>query len=103
MQMTYAGWNFDVIAGASAIPASIALRRWPSRGLAAAWSAVGFILMLTIGAIAAASTPMIRAFGDEPARLNTFIAQFPFVWIGTCVVVAIIGHIAIFRALRIRR
>lgn len=103
VQMTYAGWNFDILTGVSAIPVSIALRRWPSRAFAVLWSALGFVLMLTIGGIAAASTPMIRAFGDDPARLNTFTAQFPFVWIGTCVMVAIIWHVAIFRTLRMRR
>jgi hypothetical protein len=47
---------------------------------------------------------MIRAFGDEPEHVNSFIAHFPFIWLGTVLVAAAaFGHVVIFRALKMRK
>ncbi len=51
--------------------------------------------------IAFASTPVFRAFGKAPHKVNTFVAFFPYVWLPTVLVAtAIVLHIATARALR---
>ncbi|MDX1982954.1 MAG: hypothetical protein SFV51_21975 [Bryobacteraceae bacterium] len=66
VQMSYSGWNFDIVTGITAIPV--------------------------------ASTPVFAAFG--PDRLNTWIADAPFVWL-PCVLVpaALLGHLLLWRKL----
>jgi hypothetical protein len=100
-QMSYSGWNFDILTGITAILVSVllALGRMPRWGIWL-WNIGGIVLLTGIIVIAGISSPMIRAFGDEPARVNTWVAHFPFVWLGTVhVVAAIIGHVLITRKL----
>jgi hypothetical protein len=101
VQMSFAGWNFDIVTGASAVVVATlaALGRAP-RALILAWNTMGMALLATILGIAIASTPALHAFGDEPRRLNTFVAHFPFVWLpSVCVVAAWIGHVVLLRKL----
>ena len=46
------------------------------------------MLLTVILALALASTPMIHAFGQDPRRLNTFVAHVPFVWLPAVLVLA---------------
>jgi hypothetical protein len=99
VQMSYSGFNFDIVTGASA--ALVALALWTGRGgrrLAFAWNALGSTLLLVIVSIAVASMPMLQAFGPE--RENRWIAYFPYVWLPTILVpAALLGHVLVWRKL----
>lgn len=101
VQMSFSGANFDVVTGALAVALAFALRR---RALPAAvlwaFNLLGLALLATIVTIAIASTPMFRAFGEAPERVNTFVAYAPFVWLPTFLVpLALFGHLLLWRRL----
>lgn len=100
-QMTWTGLNLDVLSGASALVVAPLL--WSGRGgprLALAWNLLGSTLLAVILVVAVASTPMVHAFGSDPAHLNTFVAHLPYTGLPTVMVVlALAGHLVIFRAL----
>ena len=103
VQMSFGGWNFDVLTGASAIVvASLVARGAAPRWLVPAWAVMSSVLLAAIVGIAIASTPMVSAFGSSPDRLNTWIGWFPFVWL-PCVLVpaALFGQIVLVRRLRL--
>jgi hypothetical protein len=104
VQMTFEGYNFDVLTGLSAPVVAWLSRqgRISSRALWL-WNLVGLGLLLNIVAIAFLSMPTpLRAFSQEPA--NRLVAEFPFVWI-PCLMVqaALLGHLLIFRSLAAAR
>jgi hypothetical protein len=101
VQMSYSGWNFDIVTGSSAlIVAALARRGLLSRGWLIAWNVMGCLLLANILAVAIASTPVFRAFGSEAAKVNTWVVYFPFVWLpGLLVPAAIFGHVVILRRL----
>jgi hypothetical protein len=101
VQMSYSGFNFDILTGMSAIVVAVLLVRKPgSVALARVWNAGGIVLLVNILTIAVLSTPTpIRVFHNEPA--NDWIAHAPWVWLPTVfVVAAILGHVLVFRRLR---
>jgi len=100
-QMAFSGYNFDIVTGVSAlIVGSLALLGRAPRWLIWAWNALGTTTLVTILAIAVASLPQFAAFGSEPARLNTWIAYFPFVWLPAGLVgSAVLGHVILWRRL----
>jgi hypothetical protein len=101
VQMSYSGFNFDILSGLSAIVVALVLTRKPgSIALARVWNAGGTLLLVNILTIAVLSTPTpVRVFHNEPA--NDWIAHAPWVWLPTVfVVAAIIGHVLVFRRLR---
>jgi hypothetical protein len=100
-QMTYTGSNFDIVTGVSAIlVALLAARGLAPRWLLLAWNALGSTLLVTILVIAVVSLPAFAAFGSEPARLNTWVAYFPFVWLPAGLVsAAALGHVLLWRRL----
>jgi hypothetical protein len=103
-QMSYSGWNFDIITGLTAMPVAWLLASGVrnARALALGWNIMGSLLLANILAIAIVSTPLVAAFG--PDRLNTWVAYPPFVWLPTLMVVcALTGHLVMFRKLRSRR
>jgi hypothetical protein len=100
-QMSYGGWNFDIVTGATAIPVAWWLARGhrAARSVATAWNIMGVLLLANILVIAVISTPVVGAFG--PDRLNTWVTRPPYVWLPTVMVTcAITGHLVIFRKLR---
>jgi hypothetical protein len=101
VQMSYAGWNFDIATGITAIGVAwLAARGRASAGLLMAWNVMGILLLVNILAIAITSTPLFHSFGVEPSKVNTWVAYFPFVWLpGTLVPAAILGHVIITRSL----
>jgi len=101
VQMTFSGLNFDIVTGTSAIiVALLASRGYAPRWLLVSWNALGSLLLLAIMSIAVASLPLFRAFGDEPARVNTWVAYFPFVWLPAgLVAAALFGHVVLWRRL----
>jgi hypothetical protein len=100
VQMSFAGLNFDILTGLSAIPVAwLAARgRLPAWG-ALLWNLIGLGLLLNIVVVAILSTPTsLRVFHSGPA--NTFITGAPFVWLPTFLVAgALLGHLLLFRRL----
>jgi hypothetical protein len=98
-QMSYTGLNFDIVTGASALLLAIPLAIWRvPRGVVMGWNVLGLALLWTIVGIGVASTPMFQVFG--PDRLNTFIADPPYVLLpAVMVLTAWTGHLVIFRTL----
>lgn len=99
-QMTFTGWNFDIVTGASAVVvAGLVAAGVGGRRLVALWNALGSALLLSIVVIAVASTPVFAAFGEGPA-LNTFVAYAPFTTLPTVMVLlAAAGHLLLWRRL----
>jgi len=100
-QMTFTGMNFDITTGATALlVAALAARGWAPRWLLLGWNALGTLLLVVILTIAVVSLPAFAAFGHEPARLNTWVAYFPFVWLPAGLVsAAVLGHVLLWRRL----
>ena len=98
LQMSYSGWNFDVVTGLTALPVAWAVSRGiGGRGLVIAWNALGTLLLVNIVMIAVVSTPIIGWFG--PTLLNTFVMFQPFVWLpAVMVTTAAVGHLLVWRA-----
>lgn len=100
IQMSFSGYNFDIVSGATALAVAVALHYRPNaRGLVIAWNALGCALLVAILGIAVASMPLFRAFGAD--RENRLVAYFPYVWLATVLVpAALFGHLSVFRKLR---
>jgi hypothetical protein len=100
--MSYSGYNFDIISGITAVPLALwAWRRPLPRPLIMLWNLTGQILLIAIVLIAFAATPVFRAFGDD--QLNTWVVQFPYVWIAVMVAAALFGHVVTMRKLLAER
>jgi hypothetical protein len=96
-QMSYSGWNFDIVTGITALLLLPVADRVP-RAILVAWNLLGMALLAAILVIAVASTPLFAAFG--PDRLNTFVAYPPYVWLPVVLVAAALaGHVVILRRL----
>ena len=101
-EMSYAGYNFDILTGAGAIALTAALRAGVAvtRGLVWVWNVWGLWCLAVIAVVAVASSPMVRAFGDDPRHVNTWVLFFPYVWLpAVLVTIALAGHIVLTRAL----
>lgn len=100
VQMSFSGWNFDIVTGITAIPVAwLAATGRAPRALLLAWNLLGSILLAIIMTLAAVSTPVIAAFGPG-AALNTFVAHVPYVWLPSVMVAAALtGHILLWRRL----
>ena len=96
--MSFTGYNFDIVTGATALPLALYVWRRPlPRRLVVLWNVTGQILLLAIAVIAFAATPVFRAFGDD--QLNIWVTQFPYVWIAVMVAAALFGHVVTLRKL----
>jgi len=98
VQMTYAGYNFDIVSGTlAAIVGVWALVNRPPTWVVLAFNIVGSLLLLNIVSIAVLSMPTpMRAFQNDPP--NTFVAHLPFVWLPSLLVQAAwFGHLLVFR------
>lgn len=99
VEMSYAGYNLDILTGISALATAVALRRGAKLWVARAFNLLGSVLLAVIVAVAFLATPMIHAFGDG-AHLNTWVAYFPFIYLPVvCVVAALATHVALWRRL----
>lgn len=101
IQMSFSGWNFDILAGLSAIVVSVlAAKGRAPRRLIAAWNVTGALLLVNVAAIGVSSLPMFAAFGTAPERLDTWLAYFPYVWLAPVMVAAAMaGHLLVARKL----
>lgn len=98
-QMTYTGYNFDILTGLTAIGVALALRGGVGGArLAWLWNIGGLALLINIVTIAILSTPVFAWFGQD--RLNVWVTYPPYVWLpAVMVTAALTGHLLIFRAL----
>ena len=100
--MTYTGYNFDIVTGATALPLALyAWRRPLPRWLIVLWNATGQILLFVVAGVALAASPIFRAFGDD--QLNVWVTEFPYVWIAVMVAAALFGHVLTLRKLMAER
>jgi hypothetical protein len=100
VEMSFSGYNFDILSGASALLVALVLVRRPDRRLALLWNIFGLLLLANIVLIAIAATPVFHAFGRD--HLNTWVCQSPFVLLPSVLVMAaLLGHVVVFRKLRL--
>lgn len=102
VELTYAGYNFDIITGIGALvlTAALAAGAYVPRAALWIWNLWGIACLAAIAAIAVLASPMVRAFGDDPRHLNTWVLFFPYTWLPTVLVaIAIAGHVVITRKL----
>jgi fructose-specific phosphotransferase system IIC component len=99
VQMSYSGFNYDILTGITAGALGFWLhRRRVPRWVVASWNLLGFLLLVNVVTIAIVSTPVFRWFGNE--RLNVFVTYPPFVWLPAILVpAALMGHILVWRRL----
>jgi hypothetical protein len=98
VQMTFAGSNFDIFTGVSALLIGLwALARTPPRGVVWIWNLVGLALLVNIVTIAIMSLPgPLLRYTHEPQ--NRIVASFPFVWLPAFLVQAAwFGHLLVLR------
>jgi D-alanyl-D-alanine-carboxypeptidase/D-alanyl-D-alanine-endopeptidase len=102
VQMSYRGLNFDIVTGITAIIVVVLLATG-SAGVRTvrAWNVMGTLLLVNIVLIGWLSAPTPwRVFRDGPA--DVWITTVPYIWLPTMMVAcAILGHIVIYRRLRI--
>ena len=100
-EMSFSGYNFDIVTGITALMlAPLAARGRLPRWALPAWNAYGLLMLAVIAVVAFAGSPMVRAFGDDPRHVNTWVTHFPFVWLPAVLVsAALAGHVIIWRRL----
>lgn len=97
VQMSFEGYNFDIVTGVSALVVMALMWKRDNRALAYAWNIFGATALTVIAFIAFTSMPLpIRIFDD----LNLWVTRAPHVMLpGVLVLAAITGHILAFRKL----
>ena len=86
-QMTFVGFNMDIIAGITALFAGRFFFRKGRifKSEVVIWNVFGILLLVNIVFVTVISTPSIfRVFMNEPS--SALIASFPFIWIPTFIV-----------------
>lgn len=97
VQMTFAGFNFDIVTGALALVIAPFAGR-ARRALVLVWNILGLLLLANIVTIALLSLPGAGVFPGIP---NVLVLRPPYTWLPAFLVqVALGGHILVFRALR---
>jgi len=100
-QMTWTGWNFDIVTGVSALIVGPLAGRLPPL-VVRAWNLVcaGILVVVLIVAMLSMPTPA-RVFAADPP--NIWITQMPFVWLPAILVfAAFAGHVLTERHLRLQ-
>jgi hypothetical protein len=96
--MSYSGYNFDIVTGATALVLGVTLSRTNvPRALVAAWNALGLVLLAVIGSVAFAASPIFQAFG--PDNVNVWVTRFPYSSMSIMVGAALFGHLLVLRKL----
>ncbi len=103
VQMTFEGYNFDIVTGVTAIAVGLWLHRRPSVRLAQAWNWMGLAFLLVIAFLANTSMPTpLRIFPEDQS--NVWVTGFPYLLLpGVLVVAALSGHLVTFRKLAMLR
>jgi hypothetical protein len=105
-EMSYSGYNLDIVTGAGALALATLIGAGVrvSRAALWIWNVWGLWCLSVITVVAVASSPMARAFGDDPRHVNSWVLYFPYVWLpAVLVTVALAGHLVVTRALLTRR
>jgi len=95
-QLTWGGFNYDILFAISALllfPVAFRLPRW----CLLAWNTLGLLFLFWVVGVAVLSmpTPYQKLTPD-----SIWVAWFPFVWLPTVIVVsALFGHLVIYRKL----
>lgn len=99
-QLSYGGYNFDIVTGATAILLAVLLAlNIAPRQLILFWNIMGLTLLAIIVGLASASMPILQLFGSD--KVNTWVTHAPFVWLpGLLVQIALLAHILVWRKLR---
>ena len=99
VEMSWSGWNFDIVTGVTALLLAPFAHRLPTWALHA-WNlgCLGLVLVVVGTGILSMPTPFQQIL-TTPS--NTWIADFPFVWLPTVhVPLAWLGHLLLFQRLR---
>lgn len=100
VELSFGGYNFDIVTGASAVVVALVLRAGGPRWLAWAWNLIGIAALTVIVVIALLTSPVVHAFGNDPAHLNTWVTALPYVWLpAILVLLAVAGHVVVTRKL----
>lgn len=95
-QLTWGGWNYDIVLAISALflfPIAFRLPRW----VILVWNTGGVLFLGWVVGVAILSMP--TAF-QKLTPDNTWVGFFPFVWLPSVIAVsALFGHLAIYRKL----
>lgn len=86
-QMTFVGFNLDIVAGITALFAGRVFyrKRRFFKPETVIWNVFGILLLINVVFVAVISTPTdYRVFLNEPS--TAIIASFPFIWIPTFIV-----------------
>jgi hypothetical protein len=101
VQMSYAGRNFDIITGVTALMlgAWLATGERHARAVIFVWNTLGLALLVNVVVVAILSAPTpLRVFMNEPA--NVWITHAPWVWLPAVLVLAALsGHVLVYRRL----
>ncbi len=96
--LSYSGFNFDIVLGASSLVVAWLVRQRERRLLLAGWNVLGTVTLAVIAVIAVLTAPMVKALGET--QVNTWVTFVPFVWVpAVCVVVALASHVVAWRKL----
>lgn len=98
--MTWAGRNFDIVTGITALLLGLALVRGVRvpPAVVLGWNLLGLALLANIVAVAVLASPAFRAF---PGPANLLPSTFPWIWLPSFLVeVALGSHLLVFRQLR---
>jgi hypothetical protein len=100
-ELSYSGYNLDIVTGTGAVVLFLALRvAAVPRAVVWVWNGWGVWCLAVIAWVARSGSPMVRAFGDDPRHVNTWVLYFPYVWLPTVLVMmALGGHLVLTRAL----
>jgi hypothetical protein len=97
-ELSFTGYNLDIVTGTGALALLAASRtgvRVP-RALLWVWNVWGSVCLAVIAAIAIATSPMVRFFGDTAPHVNTWVLYFPYVWLPVVLVtIAVASHVMI--------
>ena len=98
IEMSYLGWNFDVVTGVAALilGAALAFKTVPG-WVVWGWNVLGFALLANIVTIALLATPAFDVLQTDPP--NVWVTHAPFIWLPTVLVTsALLGHLLVWRA-----
>lgn len=99
VQVTYAGWNYDILTGLLAAVLAVALWRGAAGlRLVASWNALGLALLavVVVTAVLSLPTPFQQL---EPS--TEAVVTFPLIWLPSVLVMAaLLGHLLVIRRLR---
>ncbi|MEZ4437387.1 MAG: hypothetical protein R3F65_33760, partial [bacterium] len=99
-EMSWSGYNFDVITGLSALAlGAVAYRGRLPRAAVIGFEVVGCGLLATVVVVSILATPAFGVLETRPP--NVWITDWPFIWLPTVLVaLALLGHVVLFRRLR---